>query len=115
MKIRHNVNPNWVRPSSPIYSEETDERYETEVAASVRRAEKAWRKAQKALERAERKLSRKSSAAERSEIEELRRLVSARWQELHDLEVQMQQGPSTGFNRSGKGSVRNPLPKGSKL
>jgi acyl-CoA reductase-like NAD-dependent aldehyde dehydrogenase len=115
VKIRHNINPTWVRPSSPIYSEATDERYEAEVSASVRRAEKAWRKAQKALERAERKALRKSTPSQRQQIEELRRLVAARWQELHELEVQMQQGPSTGFNRSGKGSVRNPLPKGSKL
>lgn len=115
MKIVHNVNPKWIRPNAPVSSEATDERYEAEVAASVSRAERSWRKAQKALERAERKLSRKSSVAQRGQVDELRRLVAARWQELHDLEIQMQQGPSTGFNRSGKGSVRNPLPKGSKL
>lgn len=116
MKITHNPNPAYIRHTSPIYSEVgTDERYEAEIESSRRKAMRAWKRAQKALERAERKLTPKSPPKMRDALEQLRAEVERRWLELHELEVQMQQGPSTGANRSGKGSVRNPLPKGSKL
>lgn len=116
MKIVHNVNPKWVRPNAPVYSEATtDERYEQEIQSALRKAKKAWKGAQRALEQAERRLTRKSPQSARLAVEQLRAEVDRRWQELRELEVQMQRGPVTGFNRSGRGSVRNPLPKGSKL
>lgn len=116
MRIQHNVNPAYIRPTSPIYSEaDTDERYEAEIESSLRKASRAWKRAQKALERAERKLTPKSPPKVRDGVARLRVEVERRWRELRELEIQMQQGPSTGANRSGKGSVRNPLPKGSKL
>src|SRR5437899_10213718 len=112
MKIRHKVNFGWVPPSSPHSSDAISDRYEGEVSATVRRAEKAHRNAQKALERAERRFETKPDPDTRRSVEELRAAVEERFKELRELEIQMQQGPSTGANRSGKGSVRNPLPKG---
>jgi acyl-CoA reductase-like NAD-dependent aldehyde dehydrogenase len=113
--MHHKVNFGWVPPSSPHSSDETSDRYEGEVAASVRRAVKAHRNAQKALERAERRFKARPEPDTRRSVEELQAAVEQRFAELRDLELQMQQGPSTGANRSGKGSVRNPLPKGTKL
>lgn len=115
MKIRHKVNFGWKPAASPHRSDAIGERYETEVAAAVRQAERAHRKAERALERAERRFAARPAPDGRSLVEELRAEVEARFQELRELELQMQRGPSSGANRSGKGSVRNPLPKGTKL
>ena len=115
MKLRHKINHGWVRPSSPLHSDDVSDRYEGEVAATVRRAEKAHRKARKALERAERQFQAKPHPDTRQAVEDLRAEVERRFLELRELEVEMQRGPSNGANRSGKGSVRNPLPKGTKL
>lgn len=115
MKMRHKINFGWAPPASPHHSDATSDRYEGEVAASVRRAEKAHRNAQKALERAERRFAAKPDPDTRRSVEDLRAEVEARFEELRELELQMQRGPATGANRSGKGSVRNPLPKGTKL
>lgn len=119
MKIRHKINHGWVPPSSPLYVEETSDRYEREVQAAVRKADKAHRRAQKALEKAERNLLDAAGEAAvreaREVVESIRAEVERRFLELRELEIEMQRGPSTGTNRSGKGSVRNPLPKGTKL
>lgn len=119
MRIRHKVNHGWVPPSSPLNSDETSGRYEGEVARALRKADKAHRRAQKALEKAEKNLldaaGQEAVREAREVVERLRAEVERRFLELRELEIQMQQGPSTGANRSGKGSVRNPLPKGTKL
>jgi acyl-CoA reductase-like NAD-dependent aldehyde dehydrogenase len=115
LKRQHKINHGWVRPSSPLHSDAIGDRYEGEVATAVRKADKAHRKAQKALERAERRFDAKPDPDTRTPVDDLRAEVERRFLELRELEVQMQQGPSTGTNRSGKGSVRNPLPKGTKL
>lgn len=115
MKIRHKVNFGYAPPASPHRSDATSDRYEGEVMAAVRRAETAHRKAQRALERAEHRFATKPAPETRRAVEELRAAVGARFAELRELELQMQRGPATGANRSGKGSVRNPLPKGTKL
>lgn len=115
MKIRHKVNFGWTPPDSPHRSDEISDRYEGEVNASVRRAERAHAKAQQALERAERRLAEKPSIDARDAVETLRAEVERRFQELRELEIQMQQAPASGANWSGKDSVRNPLPKGTKL
>lgn len=115
MKLRHKINHGWIPPGSPLHSDPIDDRYEGEVAASLRKAEKAWRKAQKALESAERRLAAKPDPDRLRSVEDLRAAVEARYEELRELELLMQSGPASGANRSGKGSVRNPLPKGTKL
>lgn len=115
MKLRHKINHGWAPASSPLHSDAISDRYEGEVATTVRKAEKAHRKAQKALESAERRFQAKPDPDTRQTVEDLRAEVERRFLELRDLEIQMQQGPSNGANRSGKGSVRNPLPKGTKL
>lgn len=119
MKLHHKINHGWAPPSSPLNSDQTTDRYEGEVAAAVRKADKAHRRAVKALEKAEQNLLDAAGAETvreaRQVVESIRAEVERRFLELRELELQMQQGPSTGANRSGRGSVRNPLPKGTKL
>jgi acyl-CoA reductase-like NAD-dependent aldehyde dehydrogenase len=119
VKIPHKVNHGWVPPSSPLHMDETSDRYGREIEAALRKADKAHRKALKALEKAERNLLDAAGAETvreaRATVERIRAEVERRFLELRELEIEMQRGPSTGANRSGKGSVRNPLPKGTKL
>lgn len=119
MKIRHKINHGWVPPTSPLHTDEASDRYEGQVAAAVRRADKKHRRAVKALEKAERNLLEAAGEAAvhqaRETVECIRAEVERRFLELRELEIQMQKALSTGANRSGKGSVRNPLPRGTKL
>lgn len=119
MKLRHKINHGWTPPSSPLASEDISERYEGEITAAVHKAEKAHRRALKALESAEQRLmaaaTQDAVQEARRSVERIRTEVERRFLELRDLELQMQHVPSTGANRSGRSSVRNPLPKGTKL
>lgn len=113
MKIRHRV-PIVDPPSARV-----DEGYEAEVQDSVRRGEAAWRAAAKAVERAERRIRRleakrsRTAATPADDLEMARRELLKRYDELRQIEALMQDAP--GSTRSGRGTVRNPLPKGSKL
>ncbi len=104
MKIIHKVNHGWVRPSP-----EPSDRYIAEVDASVRKAERAWRKASKRLARTERQIGKAPTPTLFAERDRIRREVIRRLEELHALQRQMQDAPgATGVHRSGRGSVRNP-------
>jgi acyl-CoA reductase-like NAD-dependent aldehyde dehydrogenase len=115
VKLHHKINHGWVPPGSPLHSDATDDRYEGEIAAALRRAEKRHRKAVAALERSERELEANPDPKIARTVQSIREEVERRFLELRDLELQMQAGPVNGANRSGKGSVRNPVPKGTKL
>lgn len=110
MKLHHKINHGWVRPSAP-----PDDRYLAEIDAARRRAEKRWRRAERLAERAERRCGRSPSPENFQDRDAARMELLHRYDELRAIELLMQQGPATGANRSGKGSVRNPLPKGSQL
>lgn len=104
MKIHHKINHDWMPPTSPLRSDDIDERYEAEVAQAVRKAEKSWRGAQKALERAERRAVRSPEPRLMAAVDELRTEVERRFTELRELEVQMQSAP--GFDASNRSNER---------
>lgn len=117
MKISHKVNHGWMPPASPLRSDDTDERYEAEIAQALSRAEKAWRRAQRALEVAESHALRPEETAAAPALADLRAEVERRFAELRELEIQMQSAP--GYDGSSRAnertSPRSVTPKGTML
>lgn len=117
MKLRHKINHGWAPPASPLHPDPVSVGYEAEVQATLRRAEKAWRKAQKALATAEWRATRRPAPEDHETIRQLRAEVDRRLAELRELESLMQQRPlTTGSNRAGRRkSPRSVTPKGTQL
>jgi hypothetical protein len=114
MKITHRV------PPPAAGGDPVDAAYEAEVQQTLARAEARWRRAQHAAERLERRIERleaqRGTAAITRELDNARMELLRRYDELRELEQLMQRPPGgSGENWSGRGSVRNPLPKGSQL
>ena len=100
MKLKHKINFGWERPSEPI----TDG-YQREIDASLRKAEKAWRKAQKDAERAERRARQNPDPETIAARDEARRLVLQRLAELRDIEELMRtptHAPKAAVHRTGR-------------
>jgi vacuolar-type H+-ATPase subunit E/Vma4 len=80
LKLNHKVNfghgPN---------AEEITPEYQREIDATLRRAEKAWRKAQQAAERAVRLAEKRPEPETRARREEAIALVTARLAELEEI------------------------------
>lgn len=87
MKIRHKVNHDWWpgKGAAPDISDS----YAREIAESGRKAEKRWRDAQRRLERAERVAAKRPEPITVSAVEELRREVADRLEELRQIEQLM--------------------------
>lgn len=111
MKLTHRV------PPAPTTSAAVDEEYEAEVQKTLQRADARWRSARKAAERAERKVRRLERQVRtpqiRAKLDVARMRLLRRYDELRTFEELMQEAP--GAEATGRGSVHNPLPKGSKL
>lgn len=84
MKLKHKINFGWAPPSEPI-----SDAYQREIDETLRKAEKAWRKAQQAADRAERAAAKRSDPATLAAREEARRLVLQRLDELRQIEELM--------------------------
>lgn len=102
MKITHRLNPGYFRESGPVV---LSDRYQSEVDASVRKAEKAWRAAEKALARAEVVAARRQEPHLITLRDEARVAVLQRLDELRTLQ-ELMNAPMGGANHSGRGSVR---------
>ncbi len=108
MKLTHKLNFGWSPPTPDVVDEKG-------VEKALRKAAKAWRKSQQALERAERVAVQRPSPDALAAVRSARDVVLERLAELREIEALMQQAPTSGAHWSGRGSVRNPLPRGSKL
>lgn len=100
MKLKHKINHGWQRPSDPI-----DDRYQREIDSSLRKAEKAWRQAQKSAERAERQAATQPNPETIATRNEARRLVLQRLEELRRIEKLMRtptHAPTTAVHRTGR-------------
>lgn len=110
MKLRHKAKP--TRQPEPVI----DERYQAEIDSARRHAEKAWRRAEREAECAELRAAARPGPETFAAREVAREELLLRLDELREIEQLMQQAPGgSGSKWSGRGSVRNPLPKGSKL
>ena len=93
MKIKHKVNIPWDwMPPSHV---ETDDRYLGELEAARRKAEKAWRNAQRALERAKRQFEAKPDPDLLAAKEAALAAFEARERELHEIERLMRSPTSS--------------------
>lgn len=100
MKRQHKINHDWVRASAPI----TD-RYQREIDAAARKAEKAWRKAQQDADRAERRAKQRPGPETIAARDEARQLVIQRLGELREVEKLMQSpthAPVAAVHRTGR-------------
>lgn len=86
MKITHKINHGW-SPSRDIV---VDDRYQAEIDGAVRRAQKAYREAQRHAARAERVAARRSEPQTSDLAAEARRLCGERLDELKRLQRQME-------------------------
>jgi hypothetical protein len=86
VKLRHKINFGWERPSEPI-----NDSYQTEIDTTLRKAEKAWRKAQQAAERAELLAAKRLDPESIALRDKARRLVLQRLNELREIEELMRQ------------------------
>jgi hypothetical protein len=119
VKMSHKVNHGWTPPASPLHSDVPDvpdERYEAEIAQALSRAERSWRRAQRALEHAESRAVQGEGIAA-IVLGDLRAEVEKRFADLRELEIQMQAAPGyEGSNRANKrSSPRSVTPKGTML
>lgn len=80
MKLNHKVN--FGHGPAP---EEISDAYQREIDGTLRRAEKAWRKAQQAAERAVRLAEKRPAPATRAARERAIALVTARLAELEEI------------------------------
>jgi len=99
MKLRHNPNPGWHRPSVQI-----DESYANQVRRSTERAERLYAQAQKRLDRAERSLhrARRLPGTRSRQLAELEAVVELRRIELEKYRRLMQSVPQPAINRGTK-------------
>lgn len=110
MKIRHNPNGGWHRPSAVV-----DPDYEAEVQRCTQRAEKAHERARRRLERAEARLAsakaHKTAKNKKRQIAELTAIVELRREELEQLRRTMQNVPASAQHRGTKSYRPVPAPK----
>jgi anion-transporting ArsA/GET3 family ATPase len=104
MKIRHNPNGAWDRPSATV-----DDDYEAQVQRSTQKAERLYARAQKRLEKAEAQLaavtSAKSAPNRKRRVAEVQALVELRRAELAECERMMTGVPASAAHR-GRESFR---------
>lgn len=107
MKIRHNPNGAWRRPSADV-----DDAYESQVQRSTDKAERQHAAAQRRLERAEERLTRavssKKTANRRRVIAELTAAVELRREELEGYR-RLMTGVAASAEHRGTRSYR-PIP-----
>lgn len=108
MKLKHKVSSLVSLKSTTV-----SERYEAEVMASVRKAERAWRNAHRQEERLHRKQQRQPTPANTAALKRITAEAERLWLEFEELDRLMRSAPVTGLNRTGKGSVRRVGPAGS--
>jgi hypothetical protein len=106
VKRTHKINHGWCPPKNDLrISDPLSERYEAELDSARRRAEKAWRKAQKDVERAERRAAQRPDPETIAAREEARRLVLQRLDELREIEELMRtptHGATKAVHRTGR-------------
>jgi hypothetical protein len=105
VKVKHNTNPGWARPSatlSPEYQAEVD----ATMAKALATAERALAYANRRLERVRRIADKVARAREmRAAVE----AVEARRQELLEIQRMMSASPASMIHR-GKGRKHAPVP-----